>query len=274
MPVKLYRPTSPGRRHMTTLKFDDITKKKPERSLITTLKKNGGRNNTGRITVRHQGGGAKQMLRIIDFKRSKINIRGKVSAIEYDPSRTSNIALIEYEDGEKRYIIAPIGLNIGDTIEAGDNVDIKVGNTLPLRAIPVGSIIHNIELTRGKGGQIARGAGSAARLMAKEGRYALINMPSSEIRKVDIECHATMGQVGNVDYSHVSLGKAGRSRYRGIRPTVRGAKMCPRDHPHGGGEGHGPIGLPGPKSPWGKPTRGFKTRRNKRTDKLIVKRRK
>ena len=274
MPLKIYRPTSPGRRNMTGHTFEEITKKKPEKSLIVPLKKKGGRNNQGRITVRHRGGGSKRMLRIIDFKRDKLDIPGKVAAIEYDPNRSARIALIHYDDGDKRYILAPVGITIGDTIESGNKVEIKTGNSLPLKAMPTGTLIHNIELHRGKGGQLVRSAGAVARLMAKEGRYGLVSLRSGEVRKIDLECRATIGQIGNVDHAHISLGKAGRSRWRGWRPTVRGSAMNPRDHPHGGGEGRSPIGMPGPKTPWGKPALGYKTRRKKLSDKMIVKRRK
>lgn len=274
MPLKIYRPTSPGRRNMTGHTFEEITKSKPEKSLIVPLKKSGGRNNQGRITVRHRGGGSKRMLRIIDFKRNKVGIPGKVIAIEYDPNRTARIALIQYEDDEKRYILAPVGLNVGDSIESGDDVDIKVGNCLPLRSIPLGTLIHNVELQPGKGGQLVRSAGGVARLMAKEEPYCLISLRSGEVRKVRLECRATIGQIGNVDQVHISLGKAGRSRWRGLRPQVRGSAMNPCDHPHGGGEGRSPIGMPGPKTPWGKPALGYKTRKKKYSDKMIVKRRK
>jgi large subunit ribosomal protein L2 len=275
MPIKVFKPTSPGRRNMTGQTFEEITKKKPEKSLIVPLKKRGGRNNQGKITVRHRGGGSKRMLRVIDFKRDKIGIAGKVIAIEYDPNRSARIALIEYEDGEKRYIIAPINITVGATIQAGEDVEIKVGNSMPLRVIPTGTLIHNIEMHRGKGGQLVRSAGTVARLMAKEGKYALVSLTSGEVRKIDIECRATIGQIGNTEHAHIKLGKAGRNRWRGWRPTVRGSAMNPRDHPHGGGEGRSPIGMPGPKSPWGKPTLGYKTRKKKKlSDKMIVKRRK
>lgn len=274
MPLKVYKPTSPGRRGMTGATFDEVTKTKPEKSLLKPLKNRAGRNNQGRMTVRHRGGGAKRMYRVIDFKRDKLGIPGEVIAIEYDPNRSARLALIQYEDGERRYILAPNGLRVGAVIKASDDAEIKPGNTLPLRAIPTGTSIHNIELHRGKGGQFVRGAGAVAQLMAKEGNYALIRMPSSEIRKVHIECRATIGQVGNVDHQHIKLGKAGRKRHLRIRPTVRGSAMTPRDHPHGGGEGRSPIGLPGPKTPWGKPAMGYVTRKNKRTDNMIVRRRK
>jgi len=274
MPLKVYKPTSPGRRGMTGSTFEEITKKEPEKSLLKPLKKKAGRSNQGRITVRHQGGGAKRMYRIIDFKRDKLGIRGQVAAIEYDPNRSARIALIHYADSEKRYILAPIGLKVGDSIMAGSDAEIKVGNALPLKSIPTGTAIHNIELQRGKGGQLARSAGASAQLMAKEDSYALVRMPSGEIRRIHIECFATIGQVGNVDHQHINLGKAGRSRHLGIRPAVRGSAMSPRDHPHGGGEGRSPIGLPGPKTPWGKPALGYRTRKNKVTNSMIVKRRK
>jgi len=274
MPLKVYKPTSPGRRGMTGATFEEITKKKPEKSLLKPLKKKAGRGNKGRIWGRHRVGGAKMMYRIIDFKRDKLGIRGGVAAIEYDPNRSARIALIHYDDGEKRYILAPLGLKVGDTIMAGSDAEIKMGNALPLKLIPTGTEIHNIELHRGKGGQLVRSAGGVARLMAKEDSYALVRMPSGEIRRIHIECFATIGQVGNVDHQHIKLGKAGRKRHLGLRPTVRGSAMTPRDHPHGGGEGRSPIGLPGPKTPWGKPALGYRTRRNKVTDKMIVKRRK
>jgi large subunit ribosomal protein L2 len=274
MPLKVYKPTSPGRRGMTGATFDEVTKTKPEKSLLKPLKNRAGRNNQGRMTVRHRGGGAKRMYRIIDFKRDKLGVAGEVIAIEYDPNRSARLALIQHEDGDKRYILAPNGLKVGATVKASDDAEIKPGNTLPLRAIPTGTSIHNIELHRGKGGQLVRGAGAVAQLMAKEGNYALIRMPSSEIRKIHIECRATIGQVGNVDHQHIKLGKAGRKRHLRIRPTVRGSAMTPRDHPHGGGEGKSPIGLPGPKTPWGKPAMGYVTRKNKRTDNMIVRRRK
>ncbi len=274
MPLKVYKPTSPGRRGMTGATFEEITKKEPEESLLRPLQKKAGRSNQGCITVRHRGGGAKRMYRVIDFKRDKLGIRGEVTAIEYDPNRSARIALIHYADGEKRYILAPINLKVGDTIMAGADAEIKVGNALPLRLIPTGTAIHNIELHRGKGGQLVRSAGASAQLMAKENSYALIRMPSGEIRRIHIECFATIGQVGNVDHQHIKLGKAGRSRHRGIRPTVRGSAMSPRHHPHGGGEGRSPVGLPGPKTPWGKPALGYRTRKNKVTNSMIVKRRK
>jgi len=259
---------------MTGATFEEITKRKPEKSLLKPLKRKAGRSNHGRITVRHRGGGAKRMYRIIDFKRDKLGVRGEVAAIEYDPNRSAHLALIHYADGEKRYILAPLGLKVGDTIMAGSNAEIKPGNALPLKLIPTGTAIHNIELYRGKGGQLVRGAGGVAQLMAKEDSYVLVRMPSGEIRRIHIECFATIGQVGNVDHQHIKLGKAGRKRHVGIRPLVRGSAMSPRDHPHGGGEGRSPIGMPGPKTPWGKPAMGYVTRKNKRTDSMIVKRRK
>jgi len=273
MAVKVYRPTSPGRRGMTGHTFAEITKGKPEKSLLVPLKKKSGRNNQGRITVRHRGGGAKRKLRVIDFKRDKLGVPGRVVAIEYDPNRSARIALIYYADGEKRYILAPLGLNVGDTIQAGENADIRPGNTLPLKLIPSGTEIHNIELYLGRGGQLVRSAGARAQLMAKEGEYALVRLPSGEMRRIRADCSATIGQIGNVDHSNISLGKAGRKRWLGWRPTVRGSAMTPRDHPHGGGEGRAPIGLPGPKTPWGKPALGYKTRKRKPSDKFIVKRR-
>lgn len=274
MGIKVYRPTSPGRRNMSVLTFEEITKKEPERSLVVPLKKHSGRNNEGRITVRHRGGGVKRKYRIIDFKRDKDNVPAKVAAIEYDPNRTANIALLHYKDGEKRYILAPMGLKVGDIVMSGENVDIKVGNALPLRNIPVGTVIHNIELYPGRGGQLVRAAGGAAQLMAKEGDYAHVRLPSGEIRMIHLDCRATIGQVGNLDHENVSIGKAGRKRHMGIRPTVRGSAMNPVDHPHGGGEGKAPIGRPAPVTPWGKPTLGYKTRKkNKESDKYIIKRR-
>lgn len=275
MGIKAYKPTSPGRRQMTVLTFEEITKKEPEKSLLAPLTKKAGRNVYGRITVRHRGGGHKRRYRIIDFKRDKDGIPGKVAAIEYDPNRTAFIALIHYADGEKRYIIAPHGLKVGDIVESGENVDIKVGNALPLRNIPVGTIVHNIELIPGKGGQLVRAAGAAAQLMAKEGDYVHIRMPSGEIRLINANCRATIGQVSNIDHENVKIGKAGRSRWLGRRPAVRGSAMNPVDHPHGGGEGKAPIGHPGPLTPWGKPALGYKTRKKgKASDKFIVKRRK
>jgi large subunit ribosomal protein L2 len=253
--------------------FEEITKGKPEKSLLSPLKKRAGRNMQGKITVRHRGGGAKRRLRIIDFKRDKFGVPGKVAAIEYDPNRSANIALIYYADGEKRYILAPSELSVGDIIKSGDDAEIKPGNALPLRLIPSGTLIHNIEMQRGKGGQLVRSAGAAAQLMIKEGEYALVRLPSSEVRRIRTYCLATIGQVGNIDHQGINLGKAGRRRWMGWRPSVRGSAMSPRDHPHGGGEGRSPIGMPGPKTPWGKPALGYRTRKPKASDKMIVKRR-
>jgi large subunit ribosomal protein L2 len=253
--------------------FEEITKDKPEKSLLAPLKKRGGRNNQGRMTVRHRGGGAKRKLRVIDFKRDKTGVPGRVAAIEYDPNRSARIALIFYADGDKRYILAPVGLNIDDTVMSGPDAEVRPGNALPLNSIPSGTPLHNIEMEKGKGGQMVRSAGTAAQLMVKEGEYALLRMPSGEMRRVRGECMATIGQVGNVDHQNIELGKAGRKRLMGWRPTVRGSAMSPRDHPHGGGEGRSPIGLPGPKTPWGKPALGYRTRKPKASDKLIVKRR-
>ena len=273
MAIKSYKPTTPGRRKMTTLVNDEITKSTPEKSLLVTRKKNAGRNNQGRITVRHQGGGVKRKYRIIDFKRNKLDIPGKVASIEYDPNRTANIALINYIDGEKRYILAPKGISVGDEIISGENVDIKVGNALPIMNIPVGTVIHNIELRPGKGGELARSAGASAQILGREDSYVLIRLTSGEQRKVLGTCYATVGVVGNEDSSLVKIGKAGRKRHLGIRPTVRGSAMNPNDHPHGGGEGRAPIGRKSPVTPWGKPALGVKTRKNKNTDKLILRRR-
>ena len=275
MAIKSYKPTTSGRRGMTTLDNSELTKVAPEKSLVVTLKKNGGRNNQGRITVRHQGGGAKRKYRIIDYKRDKDGIVGTVASIEYDPNRTANIALINYADGEKRYIIAPKGLQVGDKIESGENADIKVGNNLPLANIPEGTVVHNVELKAGKGGQMARSAGSSVQILGREGRYTLLRLTSGEVRKVLSTCRATIGEVGNEDYELVNLGKAGRKRHMGIRPTVRGSVMNPNDHPHGGGEGRAPIGRKGPVTPWGKPALGYKTRKGKKaSNELIVRRRK
>jgi len=271
--LKSYRPTSPGRRGMTGYTFDELTKSKPEKSLVIPLKSHAGRNNQGKVTVRHRGSGAKQKIRIIDYKRDKLGIPGKVAAIEYDPNRSARIALIFYVDGEKRYILAPDGLNTGDVIKSGGDAEIKPGNAMPMSVIPSGTVIHNIEMERGVGAKLVRSAGTAARLMVKEGDYALIRLPSGEVRRIRSECYATIGQVGNIDHQNISLGKAGRSRWLGRRPTVRGSAMSPRDHPHGGGEGRTPIGMPGPKTPWGKPALGYKTRKPKHSDKFIVKRR-
>lgn len=273
MAIKIYKPTTPSRRNMTGYSFDEITKDKPERSLIVLRKAHAGRNNYGRITVRHQGGGQRQYIRLVDFKRNKLNIPARVAAIEYDPNRTARLALLVYADGEKRYIIAPLGLKVDDTVLSGPNAEIRPGNCLPISSIPVGTMVHNIELYQGKGGQLVRSAGTSAQLLGKEGDYAQIRMPSGEVRLIRQMCYATIGQVGNTDHSNIKLGKAGRKRRMGIRPTVRGTAMSPRDHPHGGGEGRQPTGMPGPKTPWGKPTRGYKTRRNKRTTQFIVRRR-
>jgi large subunit ribosomal protein L2 len=274
MGVKVYKPVTPGLRGMTGYSFEEITKgKAPERSLMVILKKHSGRNNYGRVTVRHRGGGVRQYVRIVDFKRSKRNIPAKVAAIEYDPNRTARLALLVYADGEKRYIVSPVGLKVGDSVLAGPSAEIRPGNSLPIANIPVGTMIHNIELQEGKGGQMVRSAGAAAQLLAKEGDYAQIRLPSGEVRLVRQVCYATIGQVGNLEHGNIKLGKAGRKRHMGIRPTVRGTAMSPRDHPHGGGEGRQPAGMPGPKSPWGKPTRGYKTRRNKTTNQYIVRRR-
>ena len=274
MGIKKYKPTSPGRRNMSVNTVDEITKKEPEKSLLTPLKSKAGRNNYGRITVRHQGGGAKRKYRIIDFTRNKDGVPGKVAGIEYDPNRSSNIALIHYVDGEKRYIIAPLKLNVGDTIVSGPEADITIGNCLPLKNIPVGTLVHNIELKAGKGGQLARSAGVSAQILGSEGRYTILRLASGEVRKVLSNCRATIGTVGNEDHSLVNLGKAGRSRWMGIRPTVRGSVMNPNDHPHGGGEGRTPVGRKSPMTPWGKKAMGVKTRKAKKAStKLITRRR-
>ena len=274
MPIKQFKPTSPGRRGSSGFTFEEITKKKPEKRLIIAKKKMSGRNVHGRVTVRHRGGGHKRFIRIVDFKRDKAGIPGKVAAIEYDPGRTARIALINYRDGEKRYIIAPVGLKVGEMIQSGPESEVKVGNALPLQNMPNGTVIHNVELTPGRGGQIVRGAGTSAQLMAKEGDYTLLRLPSGEMRRVLSRCMASVGQVGNVENSLIKLGKAGRIRHRRRRPQVRGVVMNPVDHPHGGGEGKAPIGMPSPKSPWGKPTLGKRTRGEKPSDKYIVRRRK
>ncbi len=274
MPIKQFKPTSPGRRNSSGQTFTEITKSRPEKSLTESLRKrSGGRNNQGRTTVRFRGGGAKRLYRIIDWKRDKRGVPAKVSAIEYDPNRTARIALLQYADGEKRYILAPNGLAVGAIVLSGPDAEVRVGNTLPLGNMPTGTQVHNIELTPGKGGQMVRSAGVSAQLMAKESGYALLRLPSGEMRRVRVECMATVGQVGNVEHSLVKLGKAGRSRHLGLRPHNRGSVMNPRDHPHGGGEGRAPVGMPGPKTPWGKPTLGYRTRNNKRTDKFIARRR-
>ncbi|MFP4435943.1 MAG: 50S ribosomal protein L2 [Chloroflexaceae bacterium] len=273
MGIRRYKPTSPGRRNMTVSTFEEITKKRPESRLIEPIRKKAGRNNKGRITTRHRGGGHKRFYRIVDFKRDKRDIPAKVAAIEYDPNRSARIILLNYVDGEKRYILAPVGLKVGDTVMSGSEVDIRVGNALPLRSIPLGSQIHNVELEIGRGGVLVRSAGTSAQLMAKEGDYAILRMPSGEMRRIHLNCYATLGQVGNVDHQNVRIGKAGRSRWMGRRPRVRGTVMNPRDHPHGGGEGRAPRGMP-PKTKWGKPALGKRTRHNPRTDKFIVRRRK
>ena len=273
MSIRVYKPTSAARRFMSVLTYEEITKKTPEKGLIEYLKKNAGRNNQGKITVRHQGGGNKIKYRVIDFKREKRDIPAKVAAIEYDPNRTAFIALLNYADGEKRYILAPVGLNVGDTVVAGEQADIKPGNALPIGSIPVGTLIHNVDVKPGRGGQLVRSAGAYAQLMAKEGEYAQVRMPSGEVRKVPMNAYATIGTVGNIDHANVRIGKAGRTRHMGIRPTVRGVVMNPCDHPHGGGEGKSPVGMPAPVTPWGKPALGFKTRKHKKySNRLIVKR--
>ena len=273
MAVKIYKPITPSLRNMTGYSFEEITKTRPERSLIVVRKKHAGRNVHGRVTVRHQGGGSRQFIRLVDFKRNKREIPAKVSAIEYDPNRTARLALLVYADGEKRYILAPVGLKVGDAVVTSRTADIRPGNSMPISSIPVGTLIHSIELAEGRGAQMVRAAGAAAQLLAKEGDYAQVRLPSGEVRLVRQTCYATIGQVGNLDHSNIKLGKAGRKRHLGIRPTVRGTAMSPRDHPHGGGEGRQPVGMPGPKTPWGKPTLGYKTRRNKRTNQYIVRRR-
>jgi large subunit ribosomal protein L2 len=274
MPIKTYKPTSPGRRGMSVSTFEEITKIKPEKSLLAPLRKKAGRNVRGKITVRHRGGGHKRRYRLVDFRRDKFGVSARVTSIEYDPNRSARIALLTYADGEKRYIIAPLGLMVGSALMSGPEAEIRVGNALPLANIPVGTVIHNIELQQGRGGQLVRSAGTSAQLVAKEGKYAHVRLPSGEVRLIHQQCMATIGQVGNTDHGNISLGKAGRKRHRGWRPAVRGSAMSPRDHPHGGGEGRAPIGMPSPKSPWGKPTLGKKTRHNKATDKWIVRRRK
>ena len=274
MAIRKINPTTPGQRGMTVSAFDEITRSTPEKSLTTDLRGKGGRNFSGKITVRHQGGGARRKYRIIDFKRNKDNVPAKVATIEYDPNRSANIALLHYADGEKRYIIAPFGLKVGETVVSGEGADIKVGNALPLQNIPVGTMIHCIELKPGKGAQLVRSAGNAAQLMAKEGKYAQVRLPSGEVRLIPQNAKATIGQVGNIDYANIQIGKAGRKRHMGVRPTVRGSVMNPCDHPHGGGEGKSPIGRPGPVTPWGKPALGYKTRKTKnKSDKYIVRRR-
>ena len=273
MPIRVYKPTSPGRRAMSVSTFDEITRSRPERSLVAKKNSRAGRNNEGHITARHRGGGVKRRYRVIDFKRNKFGVPAKVFSIEYDPNRSARIALLHYVDGEKRYILAPNGLKVGDRVMSGPEADIRVGNALPIRSIPTGTVIHNIELHKGRGGQIVRSAGTAAQLMAKEGDYAVVRLPSGEQRSIHLDCIATIGQVGNLDHENVRIGKAGRSRHLGRRPHVRGSVMNPVDHPHGGGEGRAPIGGQ-PQTPWGKPAMGFRTRHNKRTDKYILRRRK
>lgn len=273
MPIKSYKPTSPGRRGMTVSTFEEITQTTPERSLLKPLKKRAGRNFRGKITVRRRGGGHKRRYRVIDFKRDKFGVPARVASIEYDPNRSARIALLVYADGEKRYIIAPMGLMVDDVVISGPDSEIRVGNAMPIHRIPLGTLIHNIELQPGRGGQLVRSAGTSAQLMAKEGPYAQVRLPSGEVRLISQNCLATIGQVGNVEHGNISLGKAGRKRWQGRRPSVRGSAMDPASHPHGGGEGRAPIGMPGPKTPWGKPTLGYRTRRSKLTDKYIVRRR-
>jgi len=271
--VKSYNPTSPGRRYMSGATFEELSKVAPEKSLLLPLKKKAGRNSRGVITVRHRGGGAKRKLRVIDFKRDKLGVPGKVASIEYDPNRSARIALIHYVDGEKRYILAPLGLNLGDIIKAGNDVEIKPGNALPLSSIPVGTLVHNVELEPGKGGQLIHSAGTSAQIISKEDKHVLLRLPSGELRKFHNKCWASIGQIGNIDHENIKLGKAGRKRWLGLRPSVRGSAMSPRDHPHGGGEGRAPRGMP-PKTPWGKPALGHRTRGHKISDKMIVRRRK
>ena len=273
MAIKIYKPTSPGRRGMSVSTFEEVTRSRPERSLVVGLRKRAGRNNEGRVTVRHRGGGNKRLYRVIDFKRNKIGIPGRVASIEYDPNRSARIALVVYADGEKRYILAPLDLKAGAQLLAGPTAEVRVGNALPLRNIPLGTMIHNIEMSPGRGGQMVRSAGASAQVMAKEGAYVTVRLPSGEIRRVLTECMATIGQVGNTDHANINYGKAGRKRWLGWRPTVRGVAMDPNSHPHGGGEGRSPVGMPGPKTPWGKPALGYRTRVNKRTDQYIVRRR-
>lgn len=273
MPVKVYKPTSPGRRGMTGYSFEEITTARPEKALVREKRGKSGRNNTGHVTVRHRGGGHKRAYRLIDFKRDKAGIPARVATIEYDPNRTARIALLIYKDGEKRYIVAPSTLKVGDVLESGPNAPLRDGNALPLNRIPVGSMVHNIELEEGRGGQLVRAAGGAAQLIGREEKYAQVRLPSGEMRKVREGCMATLGQVGNIDHANIKVGKAGRKRWKGWRPTVRGSAMDPKSHPHGGGEGRSPIGMAGPKTPWGKPALGYKTRKNKRTNKFIIRRR-
>lgn len=273
MAIKMYKPTSPGRRGMSVSTFEEITRSTPERSLLRPLRERAGRNSQGRVTVRHQGGGHKRMYRVIDFKRDKLGVPGRVDSIEYDPNRSARIALVVYADGDKRYILAPLGLKVGAQLLAGPQAEVRVGNSMPLRNIPLGTVVHNVELAPGRGGQLARSAGTAAQVMAKEGDFAQLRLPSGEVRRVLLTCAATIGQVGNTDHANINLGKAGRKRWLGIRPAVRGTAMEPNSHPHGGGEGRTGIGMASPKTPWGKPALGYKTRKNKRTDKYIVRRR-
>ena len=273
MSVKVYKPTSPGRRGMTGFTFEEITKTKPEKSLLVSKSNSAGRNTYGRITVRHRGGGNRKLIRTVDFKRQKHGIPATVKAIEYDPNRSARLALLNYADGEKSYIIAPQGLNVGDVVVSGKEVEIRPGNCLPIANIPTGTLVHNVEMKEGRGAQLVRSAGTAAQILSKDGEYAQLRMPSGEVRLIRQTCYACIGQVGNLEHSQIKLGKAGRKRHLGIRPTVRGSAMTPRDHPHGGGEGRSPIGMPGPKSPWGKPTLGYKTRKNKDTEKYIVRHR-
>ena len=273
MAIKIYRPTSAGRRNMSVSSYADVTRTEPERSLLAPLRSTGGRNNRGTVTVRHRGGGHKRRYRVIDFRRDNLGIPGRVDSIEYDPNRSARIALVIYQSGEKRYILAPVGLQVGDTVMSGPNAEIRPGNALPIRSIPLGTVIHNVEIYPGRGGQLVRSAGNSAQLVAKEGRLAQVRLPSGEVRYIDMECMATIGQVSNPDHANVSLGKAGRQRWLGKRPSVRGIAMDPGSHPHGGGEGRSPVGMPGPKTPWGKPALGKKPRRNKFTNKFIVRRR-
>ena len=273
MAIKVYRPTSAGRRGMTVDAFDDVTRNEPERSLLAPLRKRGGRNNRGTITVRHRGGGHKRRYRIIDFRREKFGVPGRIEAIEYDPNRSARIALVVYHDGDKRYILAPVGLRKGDSVVSGPDAEIRPGNALPIRAIPLGTVIHNLEIYPGRGGQLVRSAGNSAQLIAKEGMLAQVRLPSGEVRYIDVNCLATIGQVSNPDHANLTMGKAGRNRWLGKRSSVRGIAMDPSSHPHGGGEGRSPVGMPGPKTPWGKPALGKKTRRNKSTNKFIVRRR-
>lgn len=274
MGIRKHKPTTPGRRGSSVADFVEVTRSEPEKSLVKPLPKKGGRNNSGRITTRHQGGGHKRQYRVIDFRRrDKDGVPASVAHIEYDPNRTARIALLHYADGEKRYILAPLGLRVGDSVDSGPEAEIRPGNSLPLANIPVGATVHNIELTEGKGGQLVRSAGTSAQVLGKEGAYAAIRLPSGEVRRVRQSCFATVGEVGNPDHGNIKLGKAGRKRHRGVRPAVRGSAMSPKDHPHGGGEGRQPIGMPSPKSPWGKPTMGKRTRTNKRTEKYIIRRR-